>query len=607
MILVVPFVGELRGEDVRLIQLAEFLGVRCQPLMLPTNIRQHGEYLAGAVPVLNSCFVVNSRVMRTWLGGTELTKELVACLTSRFTHLIVHGLRPTTFDAKLVSALSRGRFHSVKRTGESNQYEFLPHSENICGPFAGLTFGPTRPANDHVLSSTGDNGNVSKLISIGGRPFMASIRLESTDVMFLASEDVADLDAEVGNAPLSVYFSRLLPYAMAFRYVFAEECWRPSGQHAALIIDDPLLQNNYGFLNFESLYRLMDRHRFHTTIAFIPHNYKRSSPQTIRMFREHVDKFGICFHGNDHTGGELASSNAAQLNMILSIAEHRMHLHRQITGLDCDRVMVFPQGKFSVEAMRILKARNYYAAVNTVPHPMGDTASLTIRELAQPALLRYGGFPLFLRKSIRETQKHDIAFNLFFGRPVFIVDHHDVFQHPESLAEVADKINSVAPGIHWSNLGTAVSRSTLIRCSSEGVHHVRAYSNIVQVPNHTSSSGHFSIEWRHTLDLQVPGVLQNGSPVPCVEFDGSWIRVSVDLDPGVSNTYAVAHRNEQTSAGGLGFCWATKAFLRRRLSEIRDNQLSRSPRVLAAANTVRRHLLYPLSRRVKSHSVLTIQ
>jgi hypothetical protein len=587
--LVVPFVGELQTEDSRLIRLAEHLGISVQTLALPQNIRQHGQYLESTVPDSHSCIVVNPKVMLRWVGGNALPEDLIACLTSRFEHVIVHSLRPQAFDANTVAALSKGRFQSVGPIGAADQYEIDRNSQDICGPFAGLTFGPANSTNDCVLSGTGDSHGVRQLISIGGRPFMAGVRWATSEVLFLASQDVADLDAEVGDTPLSAYFSGLVPHAMALRRVFGEESWRPSGQHAAVIIDDPLLRDSYGFLNFESLRRLMKRHRFHTTIAFIPHNYRRSSPSTTRMFRENTGNFGICFHGNDHTGAELASTDSARLNTMLQIAEDRMHVHGEITGLECDKVMVFPQGKFSIEAMRVLKSRNFHAAVNTVSHPAGQPVRLTIGELAQPAVLRYGGFPLFLRKPIQRTARPDIAFSLFFGRPVLIVEHHDVFQRPDSLAEVADSINSLAPEIHWSNLATAVDSSTLTRRSPDGVQHVRAYSAAARIHNHSSFSQRVSVEWSHAAHYpRVEQVLQNDASVPCFEVNDREIRVSVEMAAGDSQAFAVTYRNEQPIKAGLGFRWTVKAFLRRRLSEIRDNHLSKNPRVLAAAKTLQR-------------------
>ena len=190
-----------------------------------------------------------------------------------------------------------------------------------------------------------------ELISVGGQPFMASVSMEGTEVVFVASEDVVDLDAE-SSGPLAEYFSRLMPQAMALRYAAGDECWRPSKAFASITIDDPLLRKRYGFLNFDSLLRLANQHNFHTAIAFIPHNFRRNSTRITRMFQENAARLSICFHGNDHTAAEFASTDMALLDALVRVAEERMDLHRQTTGLPCDRVMVFPQGDFSVEAMK---------------------------------------------------------------------------------------------------------------------------------------------------------------------------------------------------------------------------------------------------------------
>ena len=69
MRLVVPYVGELRAVDARLIHLAEFLGIRCETLPLERHVRRHAEYLETVISEEPSCFVVNPRVMKEWVGG----------------------------------------------------------------------------------------------------------------------------------------------------------------------------------------------------------------------------------------------------------------------------------------------------------------------------------------------------------------------------------------------------------------------------------------------------------------------------------------------------------------------------------------------------------
>jgi hypothetical protein len=589
---VVPYIGELRDLDARMVRLAEFLGVTCEALAL-ANVAEHAEFLEKTVPDQCSCFVVNPQVMKEWVGLDGIPASLVTFLLSRFPHLLVHGLRVDTFDTEMVAALSRGRLKSVDAIdGERPVYVIARDSKHVCEAFSGLSFGPVNSVNDHVFCTSGSEPAVQQLISIGGRPFMAAVKLERAEILFVASEDVTDLDAEVGDAPLAEYFSRLVPHAMALRYATADECWRPCKGHASIIIDDPLLRKSYGFLNFEFLLRLADQHNFHTTIAFIPHNFRRNSSRITRMFQENAARLSICFHGNDHTEAEFASTDLALLNTLLLVAEDRMNLHYQKTGLPCDRVMVFPQGNFSIEAMKVLKAHNFYAAVNTVPHPAEQRVRLTIGELAQPAVLRYGGFPLFVRKPIRQTQSHDIAFNLFFGRPVLIVEHHEIFQRPESLVEIAARINSVASEVHWSNLSTVVGNSVLTRRASDGTHHVRAYSGTVRISNDSGSIRRCSVEWRDSCDGDsIEQVLVDGTPCCGFEIDDGGLRLVVELAPGSSQIFSLVHRNVHAHVTDLGLRWNAQAFLRRRLSEVRDNYLVKNQRLLTAAKALQRRFL----------------
>ena len=166
---------------------------------------------------------------------------------------------------------------------------------------------------------------------------------------------------------------------------------------------------------------------------------------------------------------------------MLTVAEERMDVHQKKTGIQCDKVMVFPQGNFSQNAMDVLKAHNFRAAVNSGPFPRGEgTSVLLLRELIEPAIFKYGGFPLFLRKYVREITLQDIAFNLFFGKPVLIVEHHEIFKDPEEPDGVGITHYTLAPGILWSNLQTTVENSYLRRRTADGAVQVLAYSNAEQ-------------------------------------------------------------------------------------------------------------------------------
>ena len=593
MRLIVPYVDEVDAVDKRLMALAEFLGIPCETLLLDRDTYHHAEFLERAVSDRRACFVVNPRVLQQWGHEGTVTAELVSCLASRFPHLFIHGLRAASFDSSLIAALSQGRIQSVQAIDSADAvYEVEKDTKDVCEAFAGLRFGPTNLGKDHVLVGLPSVPHERRLISIDGRSFMTCLKHGNTEILILGSEDVVDLDSVAGDSPLTQHFSRLVAPVMALRHIFGEQCWRPVEQHACVIIDDPLLRRNYGFLNFETLAGLVEKHNFHTSIAFIPHNYRRNSSQIVDMFRNNSARLSICFHGCDHTEAEMASTDGTLLNTILRIAELRMSRHEASAGLVCDKVMVFPQGAFSIEAMKVLKSRNFLAAVNTLPHPLGQREPLTVRELIQPAVTRYAGFPLFLRRYVKAIQSQEIAFNLLFGKPVLIVEHHEIFKHPELLVDAVRKVNSLAPGIQWSRLENAVSGAVLKRTAPVGTQQVRAFSGTVKIFNDSNRTETFSIEWNYPdASCSLEQVLNDGTPCDDMEVSESRVQLSARLQPLSSATFSLLHRNLDSTRSTLGFQSNAKAFVRRRLSELRDNQLSRFPRLRNAAQTLRQRYL----------------
>jgi hypothetical protein len=84
----------------------------------------------------------------------------------------------------------------------------------------------------------------------------------------------------------------------------------------------------------------------------------------------------------------------------------------------------------------------------------------------------------------------------------------------------------------------------------------------------------------------------------CVDSDvkDGNIRFFFDVAPGVSRIFSVIYRNEVGSTNlDHGFQRAIKVLLRRRLSEVRDNYLSKTPSLLSVSQSVHRRLSKRLS------------
>jgi len=204
-------------------------------------------------------------------------------------------------------------------------------------------------------------------------------------------------------------------------------------RHACIIIDDPLLKENYGFLNYRKLLNLMDKHNFFTTIAFIPVNYNRTDNKIAALFQERADRFSLCVHGCDHTAGEFAKTDFNYLDHKVKLATARMIEHEKKTGIPFDRVMVFPQGKFSNIAMDVLKKHNYLAAVNTEASPVDGHLS--------------SDFPFYLRYKLEDVID-------CVCEPIFIVIHHDYFKNGyQRLTDFVDVLNAKQKNIKWDSVG----------------------------------------------------------------------------------------------------------------------------------------------------------
>ena len=217
--------------------------------------------------------------------------------------------------------------------------------------------------------------------------------------------------------------------------------------------------------------------------------------------------------------------------------------------------------------MDVLKAHNFRASVNSGPFPRGEHVSLTPRELIEPAILKYGGFPLFLRKYVREITLQDIAFNLFFGKPVLIVEHHEIFKDPKSLTELVSRIHTLAPGILWSNLQLKLKIPTSGDRRQMGQSKFWPIQMLSRIENTSDTLAALSVEWPRSGEFPVERVLIDGVPLPDTRSDDNGIRLCFDVPPGEARKFSLVYKNGFTlSDANRRLQWKAKAFLRRRLS-----------------------------------------
>jgi len=222
---------------------------------------------------------------------------------------------------------------------------------------------------------------------------------------------------------------------------------------ACLIVDDPLLRPRYGFLDYGRLLHEMQIHGFFTEIAFIPWNYRRSNPDTVRLLSTNTDHYALCIHGCNHMGNEFGGTAYDELSTLSTTALWRMEQHARISGLPYDPVMVFPQGRFSSEAMKALRDCGYLAAFNSTLEAT-DCDAVPAVEYRHPATRMYGDFPLFLRRYPRDRSGflEDVA----CGRPVLVAAHQDSFRGGyKPVTDFVDWVNGLG-NVKWASLSAIV-------------------------------------------------------------------------------------------------------------------------------------------------------
>jgi hypothetical protein len=117
--------------------------------------------------------------------------------------------------------------------------------------------------------------------------------------------------------------------------------------------------------------------------------------------------------------------------------------------------MVFPQGKFSNQAMDSMKENSYIAAINTNPISANLEGCFDLKDYFGTYIVKYGGFPLFTRNTPEDAM--GISNNLFFGKPAFIVIHHDYLKDDyQGLIAAINGINSRSADIKWAGAGEII-------------------------------------------------------------------------------------------------------------------------------------------------------
>jgi hypothetical protein len=482
------------------------------------------------------------------------------------------------------------RIESLKKlTNESHTSLMEVHPERgecivshelpaVCGALSGLRIS--------LKSSESPSWNDAFCITRDGiKSVFINAAYERVPIFLSLYAEIIDIDTELdsGNFDIRHHLYSAAPIVMFIKWAF-RATWNAPVVHACVVIDDPLLKPQYGFLNYQLLLELMHRHNFTTNVAFIPWNWRRSDRRVTKLFKEHPERLSLSIHGCDHTGDEFGTQNVERLAWKSQEAMDRMLRHQRETDVRHTPIMVFPQGVFSASAMPLLKQAQYLAAVNTeVVSIDRNRPPVTVADLWDIAVMKYGNCPLCTRRYPAQGVEN-FAFDALLGKPCFVVVHHDYCRDRcAPLVEFIEKLNKINCRLEWCGLGEAVKRSCRQRFVATHRLKTEMYGSQLRLENRSDQEKRFCIAKRESDPAAVKEVVAGSRSVQW-RFSDGYIVFEVELAGGQSTTVDVRFHSLDPSLYRESCAYKLKTTLRRYLSEARDNYVAA------------RHTIFPATR-----------
>lgn len=402
---------------------------------------------------------------------------------------------------------------------------------------------------------------------------------KTADIFFVPEMRAFDTSWIVNPRGLPGAFSSMAPLLLFLGWAAGDRAWHLEGRYANLTIDDPWLRQPYGHLDYLALLHEMEKHNFHTTIAFIPWNFDRNEPDVVDLLRSHPARFSLCIHGNNHLhrefGGYMSNSFQQQAADIRQ-AVARMERLQALTGLPYDRIMVFPHAVAPERTFAALKEYNFLATANSLDIPMDATFPDDPLFLLRPFTRIYGDFLSLFRYPTNEIPYLDIAIQSYLGNPILFYGHEDLFETgADAFNGFAEAVNRIAPDTHWAGLKEIARHLYLVRRLNEKEFDIQMLSTEADLTNPAPEDAVFHIHYPASRSSSDPLATIDGTRVTFVRSH-SELRLTLSVPPGHVSRVRVAYRNNFAPANED---IRKTSFQRvvRWTSDLRDIYLSRLP------------------------------
>lgn len=540
------------------------------------------------------CIAVSADTLEKIPELSELVRAVFELGAQRALSILVYGLGGASSHTALLESLGCHCIQALHRIqSQSLCYRFSTTEKACLQQLAGLKFEVEAFSGCHVFElAQSVNDEVAPLLFVDDQPvFVRTTAGQGNIELYLwATNEIADVGGTVPQGTgLEGMYQWLLPAVIFLKTSFGPRCWHNPNLRARLIIDDPLLHRQYGFLRYDALLASMQRVPYGTSLAFIPWNYRRSQKRVAGLFLANKGRLSLCVHGCDHTNYEFDSDDEQRMTQIAALALRRMRMHHERSGVSHENIMVFPQGHFSSCALRALRTSGYVAAVNTSCYPSRERVNLTLGDLLRPAVCCFHGFPIFLRR--KPGQIIDIAVDLFLGKAGFIVEHHEFVRDGYGKWEqFVARMNALDERLSWGSLAETITETCLQKLVGPDAIDIRLFTPIFKWTNPLEYPVQARLSKFEPNAKLIKDVRVNGQVCP-FRLVEEYLYVDVVVK-GKASIMVEVLDEESTPVLPLkpSLGHQIRVGSRRVMSEFRDNWLVRYPSLLEGAKGTARHL-----------------
>ena len=528
-------------------------------------------------PKKNSCLLINCETLNHLHSDLHLKKYIL----EHFGYIFFYNINEDSIE--LVKLITDTSLSLCQLDKNDSNYIVSDKYPDICRQISGFNFTTKETKNNICFDSS--NSSIKTIIELNRKPFFIFIERSHHKFFAVAADCIIDINDTVSsnNFKISDIFSSFAPIFIFLKFYCKDEFWHPSSEYACFIIDDPLIKTKYGFLHYQSFLPVMDQYNFCTNIAFIPYNSTRTDKTIAKTISKRSDRYSISMHGCDHGECEFGICDDKRLNRKIKIALKRMQDHENYSGIQHDNTMIFPQGVFSKNALKLLKANNVLSAINT-DAIAADSEKLEISAFLSPAILDYFSFPLFLRRY--PVSLSDFALDLFMNRPVFIVEHHGYLKDKcKELIKFISNFNHAFEDIEWRSTDYIMKHFYIWRRNEDNIE-VIIFTNSVIITNNSHQKACYRISKSEDGSIPIDKVSVN-NVMHDYQIEAGRIRVELEIAPNESAEIKVIYANNFGICNENSIVYSTKIFARRMLTEIRDNYLSKNKHLTKLANTAK--------------------